>query len=196
VSARPTLVLADDDERTVVDSTMPAARSVAEPGCDGSGHPVVAWWTSASGRWRSWLLAAVVIGLCVSLVCVASEQRRLSVRLQRTLDAMSGGQRSIPSPEKASSLGLAEAPGGGLVEARAPGPAAQVATREELELAAANLVVSNDFRAAIEAYLALAARFQDQPAFSNLATILRAKIACESPRRKGVFGCDSGIRPR
>jgi hypothetical protein len=105
---------------------------------------------------------------------------------------MREARRALHPPEKSVSLGSGEVPGRGLTEGRAPGAGAgaEAATREELELEAANFVVSNDFRAAIESYVTLATQFRDQPAFSDVAVILRAKLACEWPERKEGFGCD------
>lgn len=66
----------------------------------------------------------------------------------------------------------------------------QAASREELELEAATLVVASDYRAALESYLRLAARFRDEPVFSDLATILRAKLSCRARRGVEGSGCD------
>lgn len=185
MSAQPTLVLADDDERTIVDSSMPTGRLTREPPPNRKGPSIVRWRAWATRWFRCVLLVALGGGLCLGLLTVASEQRRLSVRLQRALDEMQAEGRPLPSVESTASVTSKE-----VLADPAEEPSPSAVTREELEVEAAGFVIANDHSAALQSYVALAMRFRDRPAFSDFVTVLRGKLACESPPAVESRRCD------
>ena len=136
-------------------------------------------------RFQCVLLVASGVGLCLGLLAVASEQRRLSVRLQRAIDEMHAEGRPLPSVESIASVTSKEVVGD---LAEEPSPSA--VSRDELEVEAAGFVIANDHHAALESYLVLATRFADQPVFSDFVAVLRGKLACESLPAEESRRCD------
>ena len=190
MSAPPTLVLREDDERTIVDPRPAATQPPPEPD-EGQPKPAV-------GRWSTWLrngwrplLAGVCGGaLCLSLIALAVHQRRLSEQLRRAAEGMQRAGQPLPSVESTPSFASRHAPSSAPTDARPRLAGPRLESRDELELEAATFVIANDYRSALESYLGLAELFPSERSFSDLVTILRAKLACQTSRGVGTLRCD------
>jgi hypothetical protein len=190
VSSPPTLVLPNDDERTIVDSSRPEAQKAFVPvgtkmsqssaGCQ---HP-------PSFRWRGLVSVGILAASLIILVFAANQQRRQHARLLQTIQVL---QRDHHTPSEANgsvTVGSMPMSSNAVVEALRELPNEHVASRADLELEAAGFLLANDFDSALESYRRLSRRFPDDRVFADVITILRAKLGCSA--RGGVPGaaCD------
>jgi Tfp pilus assembly protein PilX len=141
-------------------------------------------------RWRPLLVVVAAAALCMSLLALVLHQRRLSDRLRQTIDAMQEAARALPLREATPAQSSNEDRASPRTGSRSRSTDLQSTDREQLELKAATFVIANDYRAALDSYLRLAAGSPDEPVFSDLVTILRAKLACRA--KHGLDGppCD------
>jgi len=178
LSAPPTLVLEDDDERTTVDRRSPGARPSRVLDEAVYDERAERWWRRLRSSRQPLLAGASAVALCVILLAIGNHQRRVD-RLLRTIEAMQNDHRGAAPTQTATGPGLI---GGQLAEL--PGVQPRVAdggavNREELELEAATLLIGNDYGGALELYRSLAMRFPDESVFSDLVSILQRRLGCE-----------------
>lgn len=178
MSISPTLILTDDDDRTMVDRDVPQMGLVAEPDEERACQLMGPFETLLRAGWRPWVAVLVVAAFCGSLLAVALSQRHLSARLQETVDALQRTGQALSPRETTAVLVPHESQVSALTTDRIRVTDLQPATREQLELEAATRVIANDYRGALDSYLSLAAYSPDEQVFSNLVAILRAKLAC------------------
>lgn len=145
---------------------------------------------SLRNRWRPLSVGVAAVGLCLSILAVVLHQRRLSERLEHTIDAMQRTTQSVRAVETAPVREPQEAASSVPSEPRSRVVDSHAASRDELELEAATFVIANDYVAALESYRRLAERFPGERSFSDLVTILRAKVACRSDRADEGLSCD------
>ena len=189
MSAPPTLVLKDDDERTTVDRSWPGARPSAMLDEAARHEQARRWWSRLRTWWKPLLAGACTVALCLILLGIGNQQRRVD-RLLRRIEALQNDHHEAAPSRTATGQGLigdrpAELPG---VRARvADGGAVE---REELELEAATLLIGNDYRGALELYRSLAMRFPEEPVFSDLVSILHRRLGCEPQGHAPGSRCD------
>ena len=189
MSAPPTLVLEDDDERTTVDRRWPGARP--SRALDEAAHDEAAerWRSRLRSWWQPLLAGAWAVALCLILLAIGNHERRVD-RLLRTIEALQNDHRAAAPSQTATGRGLiqdrpAELPG---VRPRvADGGAVK---REALELEAATLLIGNDYGGALELYRSLAMRFPDESVFSDLVSILHRRLGCEPQGDGPGLRCD------
>jgi hypothetical protein len=185
----PTLVLEQDDERTVVDQCHRGAPPTSEatkllpdshydspqrqPSPESSFRMV-----ALLARWR--LLAFVIVtatmsgGLSVALYRerhVTNSLREALAALKRShsRSAIEVAARSVEPPK----LSLEDSLAAGRSTGAAP------VDREELERQGADLLGANDFRAALAYYRLLSARFPNERVYLDFVTVLGAKLRCQ-----------------
>lgn len=190
MSAPPTLVLGGDDERTIVDRREPESRPPPERDKSLQQQAIAHGAKLLRNWWRPLVASVAGGGLCLSIITIALHQRRLSERLQRTIDAMHTTALPLDSVDMALTPASQGPPASAFTERHAPRVDAQTVGRDDLELQAATFVVANDYRAALDSYRVLAERFPEERSFSDLVTILRAKVACRGARGAEVLACD------
>jgi hypothetical protein len=190
VSAPPTLVLRDDDERTIVDPRSPEDPQASMPGGSDTNQRSDRLETALRRRWRA-LLGAMLLGaLLLSFVVTASYQRR---RYDRVLDAIRALQRSYhgsPGPDAGPMLPAMQRPSDSVLDRQSAPPDVSAASRGELELDAASFLIANDFANAIDRYRALSGRFPDEQVFSSLVAILGSRLGCPAGTDVPGSGCD------
>ena len=176
-----TLVLREDEDRTVVDSRFqhlwhPSRRSQPR-----SRLPVGLF----RDPWKRFGSAIVALAVTAGILVFMIYQHQQSQQLRRELDAL----RSVGLPQFSSDA--------------VPGPAADFRSskrrseragtsafegsrsREELELQGAELLIANDYRSARSHYEILSRQFPHESAFSELVGILRTKIGCSAASAMG-----------
>ena len=189
MSAPPTLVLQDDDERTTVDRSRPGARP--SPMLDEAARHEQArrWWSRLRTWWKPLLVGASTVAFCLILLGIGNQQRRVD-RLLRRIEALQNDHHAaVPSRTATSQRLIGDRP------AELPGVRARVTDggaveREELELEAATLLIGNDDRGALELYRSLAMQFPEEPVFSDLVSILHRKLGCELQGHAPGSRCD------
>ncbi len=190
MSSQPTLVLSDDEERTIVNQRLPLERDLPLPREESTKEPVRRRRSLLRDRWRSLLVVLFVAAPCLSLLVVTVHQRRVSERLLRTIEALHRGRLAPDSAGAAIHSATEESQSIVLPGAPTEGPEIEAASREQLELEAATLLITNDYGAALERYRGLSARFPNEEVFSDLVAILGTKLRCRTNQGSSGAKCD------
>lgn len=189
MSLPSTLVLRDDEEPTVVDAHHQSQRTAKEASRRGCPFRVLRPINAVRFRWFGHLCLLLAGALLVATSSVAFRERSESARLHQTIEQLrrekdawltaprTGNQEGSHDPNKARSDST---------EVHANEGARD---RDQLEQRGAALLVANDYRAALEHYQVMSARFPGEPAFPRLVQILRARLRCESGHPSRGFSC-------
>lgn len=178
-----TLLLREDDDRTVVDR---------RPDGGPLTHEVIRFLPERIAffrRWRVVLCATVAAALCCGLSGWVYHERGVGEELRERIEEL---ERSRPSSFVRS---VTHGSAGRVVPHFAFGTdPREVGTgpvdRGNLEHRGARLLGTNNYRAALPYYQALSARYPEDRVFSDVVAVLHAKLRCESLQGRASSQCD------
>lgn len=199
MSLPPTLVIHDDEERTIVDPRFQRREAETAAICEGANEEVVpgrraehssftggASWVQKS--WKQVLAVALLLTMLSALGVIAYRERAVADSLRARIDELSRIQRELLTTSSASMLEtnvpMAESP-----QTVAPLGVAGTVGRAVLEKRGANLLFANHHETALKHYRALAARFPGEPVFADFVAVLEWKLRCKSHGEPGIAGC-------
>lgn len=190
MSLPPTLVLGDDDERTIVDSRPPPTHPVARGSESRTRGTKKHWSSTLRGAWLPLLVGVCAVVATLSVVAFFENQERILDRFSQVVERLqTEGQAPILRDQ---------APGPSPVEAQTRVSASAVpevstedtSSRAELELVAATTLIANDYHGALDRYQALSKAFPEEKVFSDLVSILRNKVGCPVGNGVAESRCD------
>lgn len=178
MSSPPTLVLPDDDERTIVASNLPEERRPLVPVDTGTSQKSLRDPHSPRSTWPSPLSLCFLAASFVILVVAANQQRRRHARLLQTIQALQREDRMPFEAGGAATVGAIATSPDSVFEAARELSNEPAERRADLELEAVGFLLANDFGSALESYRRLSRRFPDEPAFGDVVRVLRRKLGC------------------